>query len=50
MADNDGGKKMNNNWIDVSKTDAVIVIVLAAIVFFLMYLGMQMAPTGMGVH
>jgi len=50
MADNDGGKKMNNKWIDVSTNDAVIVITLACIVFFLIYLGMSMAPTGMGHH
>lgn len=44
MTDNDGGKKMsNNNWVDITKHDAVLVIALAVIVFFLMFLGMNMA-------
>ena len=51
MTDNeDGGKKNMSKWIDVSKTDAPVVITLAAIVFFLIWLGMHMAPTGMGIH
>jgi len=44
MTDNKGEKKMaNKDWIDISKHDAVLVISLAIIVGFLMFLGMSMA-------
>jgi hypothetical protein len=44
MTDNDGGIKMsNNNWVDITKHDTVIIIAASIIILFLGFLGYSMA-------
>ena len=35
-----------DNWVDVSKTDGVIVISVAVVIAFLIFVGFALAPTG----
>jgi len=44
MADNNGEREMaNNNWVDITKHDTVIIVALTIIITFLGFLGYSMA-------